>query len=177
MKAPKRVRGHNMKKRSAGILMYRRSSGEIFLLLVHPGGPFWAKKDRGAWSIPKGEYLEEEDPFAAALREFGEEMGTIPEGEFVELGELTQPSKKEVRAWAVEGDFDVASLKSNTFEIEWPPKSGQQKSFPEVDRAEWFRTEDARAKILPGQAEFIDRLLERISFANQRQEEKQLSLF
>jgi predicted NUDIX family NTP pyrophosphohydrolase len=166
-----------MKKRSAGILMYRRSGRELFLLLVHPGGPFWAKKDQGAWSIPKGEYSDDEDPFTAARREFGEEMGHVPEGEFVELGELIQPSKKAVRAWAVEGEFDVASLRSNLFEIEWPPRSGQKKSFPEVDRAEWFRPQEARKKILPGQSEFIDRLLERICFVEQSHKEQQLSLF
>jgi predicted NUDIX family NTP pyrophosphohydrolase len=156
-----------MKKRSAGILMYRRSGLDLEVLLVHPGGPFWAKKDLGAWSIPKGEFAEGEEPLAAAKREFCEELGSEPEGAFVagaflELGTLAQPSRKEVIAWAVEGDFPVAELKSNTFEIEWPPKSGKKKRFPEVDRAEWFSPDDARRKILPGQAEFINRLLARI---------------
>jgi predicted NUDIX family NTP pyrophosphohydrolase len=157
-----------MKKRSAGILMYRRSGPDLEVLLVHPGGPFWAKKDLGAWSIPKGEFDEGEEPLAAAKREFCEELGSEPHGAFVdgaflELGMLVQPSRKEVIAWAVEGDFPIAKLKSNTFEIEWPPKSGRKKRFPEVDRAEWFSPDDARGKILPGQAEFIDRLLARMT--------------
>ena len=151
-----------MKKRSAGILMYKRSGPELLLLLVHPGGPFWAKKDLGAWSIPKGEYLEAEEPFAVAKREFCEELGVQPSGEFWDLGALVQPSRKEIIAWAVEGDFSVAELRSNTFELEWPPKSGRKKEFPEVDRAEWFSIADARRKILPGQSEFIDRLLARV---------------
>jgi predicted NUDIX family NTP pyrophosphohydrolase len=157
-----------MKKRSAGILMYRRSGPDLEMLLVHPGGPFWAKKDLGAWSIPKGEFDEGEEPLAAAKREFCEELGSEPHGAFVkgaflELGMLVQPSRKEVIAWAVEGDFPIAEMKSNTFEIEWPPKSGRKKRFPEVDRAEWFSPDDARRKILQGQVEFIDRLLVRIS--------------
>jgi predicted NUDIX family NTP pyrophosphohydrolase len=152
-------------KKSAGILMYKRSGHEVFLLLVHPGGPFWARKDFGAWSIPKGEYQDGEDPFTVAKREFGEELGAEPSGEFWELGELVQPGGKRVTAWAVEGDFDVHDLKSNTFELEWPPKSGRKQDFPEVDRAEWFAPADARRKILPGQSRFIDRLLGRIGFA------------
>jgi predicted NUDIX family NTP pyrophosphohydrolase len=152
-----------MKRRSAGILMYKRAGGHLLLLLVHPGGPFWAKKDLGAWSIPKGEYAEDEDPFAVAKREFAEELGTAPEGEFSTLGELIQPSRKIVTAWAVEGDFDVARMRSNTFELEWPPKSGRKKEFPEVDRAEWFTPEQARLKILSGQREFIDRLIARLA--------------
>src|SRR5215467_2018950 len=144
-----------MKKRSAGILMYKRSGKELLLLLVHPGGPLWAKKDIGAWSIPKGEYKEGEEPLIAAKREFCEELGVEPSGEFWELGALMQPSRKEIIAWAVEADFPVAALKSNTFELEWPPKSGQKKQFPEVDRAEWFSPPEARRKILTRQAEFI----------------------
>jgi len=151
-----------MKKRSAGILMYKRSGQELLLLLVHPGGPLWARKDLGAWSIPKGEYENDEEPLTAAKREFREELGVEPSGEFCELGVLVQPSKKEITAWAVEGDFPVADLKSNTFELEWPPKSGRRRQFPEVDRAEWFIPADARMRILPGQVEFIDRLLARI---------------
>jgi predicted NUDIX family NTP pyrophosphohydrolase len=151
-----------MKKKSAGILMYKKSGQDLFLLLVHPGGPFWAKKDLGAWSIPKGECGEGEEPFAAAKREFCEELGAEPLGEFWELGALLQPSKKEIVAWAVEADFPVAELKSNTFELEWPPRSGKKMQFPEVDRAEWFIPADARRKILPGQVEFIDRLLARV---------------
>jgi predicted NUDIX family NTP pyrophosphohydrolase len=153
-----------MKKKSAGILMYKRSGREVLLLLVHPGGPFWAKKDFGAWSIPKGEYEEGEDPLTAAKREFCEELGTEPSGEFWELGALMQPSRKEIIAWASEADFPVAELKSNTFELEWPPKSGRKKHFPEVDRAEWFNPADARRKILAGQVKFIDRLLARIGY-------------
>jgi predicted NUDIX family NTP pyrophosphohydrolase len=147
-----------MKKRSTGILMYRRAGPELEVLLVHPGGPFWAKKDLGAWSIPKGEFEEGEEPLAAARREFREELGAEPDGAFVELGSLMQPSRKEVVAWAVEGDFVVEELKSNTFEIEWPPKSGKKKQFPEVDRAAWLGLEEARRKILAGQVGFINRL-------------------
>lgn len=154
-----------MKKKSAGILMYKRSGPEVLLLLVHPGGQFWAKRDLGAWSIPKGEYEEGEDPLTAAKREFCEELGAEPGGQFWELGALLQPSKKEIVAWAVEADFPVAELKSNTFELEWPPKSGRKRQFPEVDRAEWFNPADARRKILAGQVEFIDRLLARIGYA------------
>ena len=153
-----------MKKRSAGILMYRRSGSALQVLLVHPGGPFWARKDLGAWSIPKGECQDGEELLTAAKREFHEELGAGPSGAFLELGSLVQPSRKEITAWAVEGDFPVAELKSNTFELEWPPKSGRMKQFPEVDRAEWFGLDDARRKILPGQAEFIDLLLARIGY-------------
>jgi predicted NUDIX family NTP pyrophosphohydrolase len=149
-----------MPKRSAGILMYRRGAQGLDVLLVHPGGPFWARKDLGAWSIPKGEYSEGDEALATAIREFAEETGTHPRGKFRSLGELTQPGRKIVTAFAVEGDFDPATLKSNTFELEWPPKSGRMATFPEVDRAEWFSLETARAKILSGQREFIARLLE-----------------
>jgi predicted NUDIX family NTP pyrophosphohydrolase len=148
-----------MAKRSAGILMYKRAGGDLRLLLVHPGGPFWAKKDAGAWSIPKGEYEASEDALAVAKREFGEELGSEPVGEFLELGEVVQPGRKVVVAWAVEGDLDVRTATSNTFELEWPPKSGRRRSFPEVDRAEWFTPAQAREKILVGQRGFIDRLL------------------
>jgi len=146
-------------KRSAGILMYKRAEQGLMLLLVHPGGPFWAKKDLGAWSVPKGEYDEGEDALATAKREFCEELGAEPRGDFQALGELVQPGRKLVTAWAVEGDFDPRNLKSNLFELEWPPKSGRRLRFPEVDRAEWFAVADARRKILPGQSVFIDRLL------------------
>jgi predicted NUDIX family NTP pyrophosphohydrolase len=148
-----------MPKRSAGILMYRDGEDGLEVLLVHPGGPFWAKKDLGAWSIPKGEYSEAEEPLAVAVREFEEEAGLRPQGNFQPLGELVQPGRKIVTAWAVAGDFDVATLKSNTFEMEWPPKSGRKTSFPEVDRAAWFSLDEARRKILPGQREFITRLM------------------
>jgi predicted NUDIX family NTP pyrophosphohydrolase len=148
-----------MPKRSAGILMYRRRGAEPEVLLVHPGGPFWKNKDLGAWSIPKGEYSESEDPLAAAKREFEEETGLTPQGECFPLGELVQGGRKIVTAFAFEGDFDPATLRSNTFELEWPPRSGRKAAFPEVDRAQWFTPADARRKILKGQAEFITRLL------------------
>ncbi len=149
--------------------MYKKVGQEVQLLLVHPGGPFWAKKDLGAWSIPKGEYGEGEEPLTVAKKEFCEELGAEPNGAFWQLGALVQPSKKEVIAWAVEADFDVSELKSNTFELEWPPKSGKKKQFPEVDRAEWFTPDEARKKILPGQAEFINRLLARIGYMDRFQ--------
>ena len=152
-----------MPKRSAGILMYRRGREGLDLLLVHPGGPFWARKDLGAWSIPKGEYSASDDPLAAAIREFAEEIGVPPPmGDFRPLGEITQPGRKVVTAFAVEGDFDPALLRSNTFEMEWPPKSGRRATFPEVDRAAWFSPETASAKILPGQRELIARLLKTV---------------
>lgn len=147
-------------KLSAGILMYRGEGPALELLLVHPGGPFWAKKDLGAWSMPKGEYEEGEEPLAVAKREFEEELGSpAPKRVYLQLGEVKQPSRKVITAFAVEGDFDPATLKSNHFEMEWPPKSGKMQSFPEVDRAAWFAPEEARKKLLPGQAAFLDRLL------------------
>ena len=149
-----------MPKRSAGLLLYRLSDDGASVLLVHPGGPFWAKKDLGAWSIPKGEYAAGEDPLAAARREFEEETGARPAGDFRPLGEGTQPGRKLVSAWAVAGDFDPATLVSNTFELEWPPRSGRKARFPEVDRAQWFSLDEARQKILPGQRGFIDRLVQ-----------------
>jgi predicted NUDIX family NTP pyrophosphohydrolase len=148
-----------MPKRSAGILLFRRRAGGLEFLLVHPGGPFWAKKDLGAWSIPKGEYAQGEDPLTAARRELEEETGMRVEGDFLPLGELVQPGRKIVTAFALEGDFDPATLRSNVFELEWPPKSGRRKSFPEIDRAQWFTPGEARRKILAGQSEFISRLL------------------
>jgi predicted NUDIX family NTP pyrophosphohydrolase len=152
-----------MAKQSAGIVLYRGRGPALRLLLVHPGGPFWAKKDLGAWSIPKGEYQEGENPLAVARREFEEELGSsAPAGATSELGELVQPSRKVITAFAVEGDFDAGTFTSNLFEMEWPPKSGRLQSFPEVDRAQWFPLEEAREKILPGQRPFIDRLLDRL---------------
>jgi predicted NUDIX family NTP pyrophosphohydrolase len=149
-----------MPKRSAGILMYRRRPrDDVELLLVHPGGPFWVKKDLGAWSIPKGEYAQGEDPLTVARREFEEETGMEISGQFLGLGELVAPGRKIVTAFALEGDFDPATLRSNLFELEWPPKSGKRKSFPEIDRAQWFSPAEAREKILVGQREFISRLL------------------
>ena len=148
-----------MPKRSAGILLHRR--GEV--LLVHPGGPFWAKRDDGAWSIPKGEYEDGEDPQAAARREFEEELGVAPPpGEARDLGEVRQSGGKRVRAWALQGDLDVGAVRSNTFEMEWPPRSGTMREFPEVDRAGWFTPEDARAKLVKGQVPLVDALLDRL---------------
>jgi predicted NUDIX family NTP pyrophosphohydrolase len=151
-----------MPKKSAGILMYKRVDSGVRVLLVHPGGPFWAKKDAGAWQIPKGEYDDGEDALACAKREFAEELGGQPAGDFRALGEVIQSGGKRVTAWAVEGDFDVGALVSNTFEVEWPPKSGRRQSFPEVDRAAWFAPEEAQAKILPAQRAFVERLLEQL---------------
>ncbi len=148
-----------MAKRSAGILLYRGDADAIEVLLVHPGGPFWASKDVGVWSIPKGEYDEGEEALACAVREFTEELGATPTGPFLDLGELRQPSRKMVRAWAAWGEFDPATITSSTFEMEWPLKSGRKQAFPEVDRAAWFAPDVARVKILPGQMPFIDRLL------------------
>ena len=149
-----------MPKRSAGLLVWRRSSGGIEVLLVHPGGPLWARKDDGAWSVPKGEIDDEdEEPLDVARREFREELGKEPPtGDRVPLGEIRQSGGKVVTAWAVEGDLDVSTIHSNTFEMEWPPRSGARRSFPEVDRAGWFTLDDAKAKLLASQAAFIDRL-------------------
>jgi predicted NUDIX family NTP pyrophosphohydrolase len=148
-----------MAQRSAGILLYRRRSGGIEVLLVHPGGPFWANKDEGAWSVPKGLYEAGEDPLAAARREFAEETGAEVAGEAVALGSFRQSSAKIVDAWAVEGDFDPARLKSNTFTLEWPPRSGRTREVPEVDRAGWFTPEAARRKLVKGQRPILEALL------------------
>jgi len=147
-----------MPKRSAGVLLFRRKEREIEVLLAHPGGPFWKNKDDRAWSIPKGEYGVSEDPLAAATREFAEETGFTPSGDFIPLGEIRQPGGKLVAAWALEGDFDAAIVRSNTFSMPWPPGSGVLREFPEIDRAEWFPLEIARRKILKGQAELLERL-------------------
>jgi predicted NUDIX family NTP pyrophosphohydrolase len=136
------------------------------VLLVHPGGPFWARKEEGAWSIPKGEYRNDEDPRAAALREFEEELGTAPLNDtdaLLELGEVRQRSGKVVTAYALEGDLDASAITSNTFAMEWPPRSGKTQEFPEVDRAGWFAPAEARARLVPAQAELVDRLLERLT--------------
>jgi predicted NUDIX family NTP pyrophosphohydrolase len=145
-------------KRSAGILLFRRRESVVEVFLVHPGGPFWSKKDEGAWSIPKGEYREDEDALAAAKREFEEETGTRADGEFISLGETKQAGGKLVTAWALEQDFDPATLKSNLFELEWPPRSKTIRKFPEVDAGAWFPLPEARGKILRGQLDFINRL-------------------
>lgn len=149
--------------RSAGILLFRRNGGgEVEFLLVHPGGPFWARKDAGAWTIPKGGIEDEEEPRACAIRELGEELGAAPDldpEKLIELGSVKQRAGKVVEAWAAEAEFDPATLASNTFTMEWPPRSGNRQEFPEVDRAEWFDLQMAREKILPAQAELLDRLL------------------
>jgi predicted NUDIX family NTP pyrophosphohydrolase len=153
-----------MAKRSAGILLYRTTSGAPEVLLVHPGGPFWARKDAGSWSIPKGEYGDAEEAQACALREFEEETGSaLPPGELLDLGEVKQKGGKVVTAWAAEGDLDADAVRSNTFTMEWPPRSGRTAEFPEIDRAGWFGAEEAREKLVSAQAELVDRLLERLA--------------
>ena len=146
------------KKLSAGILLYRRCGESVEVFLVHPGGPYWAGKDEGVWSIPKGLYCEGEDALATAQREFEEETGIPVTGSFQELAPLTQPSGKVVMAWAVEGDIDPATVRSNTFSMEWPPHSGMQQDFPEVDRGDWFDIPTASVKLTPGQRGFLDHL-------------------
>ena len=152
-----------MAQRSAGILLYRRAGRALEVFLVHPGGPFWAGKDEGAWSIPKGLCQPGENPLDAAKREFEEETGIRPAGSFVDLGEHKQPGGKLVHAWALEGDCDAAAIRSNLFAMEWPPKSGRRREFPEVDRAAWFGAEEALRKILRGQRPIIEQLLRRLS--------------
>ena len=147
-----------MPKTSTGLLLYRRAPAGLQVLLVHPGGPFWQSKDLGAWSIPKGEIGPDEDPLAAARREFREETGFEASGPAVPLGHLRQPGGKVVHAWALEGDAEPSELRSNTFSMEWPRGSGRFEAFPEVDRAEWFGLAEARRRILPGQAPFLDAL-------------------
>lgn len=145
-------------KLSAGILLYRRRRGRLEVLLAHPGGPFWKRKDLGAWSIPKGECDAGEDPMAAARREFEEETGLSLKKELTPLGEVKQAGGKVVLAWAVEGDCDPAAIHSNTFDLEWPPKSGKIQQFPEIDRFEWFSLDAAREKLVKAQTAFLDRL-------------------
>jgi len=147
-----------MARKSAGILLWKRERDSVLVLLVHPGGPFWKNKDAGAWSIPKGEYDDAEEPLAAAKREFAEELGALPAGKVTPLGEIRQKAGKVVTAFALEGDFDCANFKCNLFEIEWPPNSGKRASFPEIDQAQWFSLDEARRRINPGQAELIGRL-------------------
>ena len=148
-----------MPKLSAGILMFRTLGSRLQVFLVHPGGPFWRNKDAGAWSIPKGEYADGEDPLDAAKREFREEAGFEVHGDFFPLGQIKQSGAKVITAFAVEGDCSPAAIRSNTFTIEWPPKSGRQQEFPEIDRAEWFSMDEARTRIVKGQTGFLDRLL------------------
>ncbi|MER9331725.1 NUDIX domain-containing protein [Mesorhizobium sp. M0488] len=156
-----------MAKRSAGLLIYRRNDGDISVLLVHPGGPFWAKKDDGAWSIPKGLVDENEDELAAAQRETEEELGVKVEGPFARLGDYRQPGGKIVSAWSVEAgiEIDATAIRSNVFTLEWPPRSGSMKQFPEVDRAGWFTLPEAAVKILPGQRPMLSDLVERLGAA------------
>jgi predicted NUDIX family NTP pyrophosphohydrolase len=150
--------------RSAGILLHRTRDDALEVLLVHPGGPLWARRDAGAWSIPKGEHSDGEDPLDAARREFEEELGTpAPDGAALDLGEVRQKSGKLVHGWALEGDLDASAITSNTVEIEWPPRSGRTLEIPEVDRAEWFDVEAAREKINPAQAELLARLSEQLA--------------
>ena len=152
-----------MGKRSAGLLVYRVEPALQFLL-VHPGGPFWAKKDERAWSIPKGEIDGDDDAWATAWREFREELGLDPPpGPAIDLGEVTQSGGKRVQAWAVAGDLDVTTIESNTFELEWPPRSGTHQDFPEVDRAGWFSPVEARTKLIAAQVELVDRLLAQLA--------------
>lgn len=157
------VKSEMAKTLSAGILLYRRHNGRIEVFLVHPGGPFWTRKDDGAWSIPKGEHGEGEDPLATAKREFQEETGCQVGGSCSPLSPLKQPSGKIVSAWIVEGDLDAANLQSNTFSLEWPPRSGKMQVFPEVDRGAWFDLPTARKKLLPGQRGFLDQLQQRLT--------------
>jgi len=147
-----------MTKRSAGLLMYRFKNARLELFIVHPGGPFWADKDDGIWSIPKGEYEDGEDPLEAAKREFFEETGMVASGDFIPLSPLQQRSGKIITAWAFKGDCDASSITSNTFTMEWPPKSGSQAEFPEIDRAAWFTIDVAREKLGKGQIGFVDEL-------------------
>ncbi|OBA72805.1 NUDIX hydrolase [Mycolicibacterium elephantis] len=149
-----------MPKLSAGLLLYRVVDGDVEVLIGHPGGPFWARKDDGAWSIPKGEYTEEEDPWVAAQREFEEELGKPPpQGPRIELAPVRQPSGKVITAFAVRGDLDITDAVSNTFEMEWPKGSGRIREFPEIDRVGWFSVEQARSKLLKGQRPLLDQLL------------------
>jgi predicted NUDIX family NTP pyrophosphohydrolase len=152
-----------MAAHSAGILLFRRTPAGLEVLLVHPGGPYWARKDEGAWSIPKGEHGPGEEPLAAARREFAEETGVaLPPGSLVALGEVRQRSGKRVSAWAAEGDLDADAVRSNSFRVQWPPRSGRMQEFPEVDRAAWFGAEEARRRLVTAQAAFVDRLLEHL---------------
>jgi predicted NUDIX family NTP pyrophosphohydrolase len=151
-----------MPKRSAGIVLYRLKNRELEIFLVHPGGPFWINKDAGAWSIPKGEIEEGEDPLAVAVREFKEETGQQITGDFEQLQPVKQKAGKIITAWAVKGNVDENRIISNTFEIEWPPKSGKMRAFPEIDKAEWFGIADARDKINPGQVGLLDELIHKL---------------
>lgn len=156
-----------MPKTSSGLLLFRLTGDRLEVLLVHPGGPYWSRKDVGAWSIPKGEIGPEEDPLEAAKREVEEETGLVAQGDFMALTPVRQPGGKMIHAWAVRGDFDPARLRSNTFSLEWPPRSGRRQEFPEVDRADWFQLPEARLKILPGQLPILEELATRVAEAGQ----------
>lgn len=164
-----------MGKQSAGILLYRFRGNKLEMLLVHPGGPFFARKDAGVWSIPKGEFAEGEKPVDAARREFSEEMGTpVPDGELIELGHVKQPGGKTVYAWALEADFDAAAVRSNTFAMEWPPKSGSMQSFPEVDRAAWLPMAAGLTKVSKGQVPLLQALAEKLGMTTGLPEQSSL---
>ena len=150
-----------MAKQSAGILLYRIINKQLQVFLVHPGGPFFVNKDNGSWSIPKGELLDGEDPLNAAKREFFEETGQSTDGVFISLGSVTQKNGKIVYAWAVEGNIDATNIVSNTFELEWPPRSGKTKAFPEIDKGAWFSVEEAKVKIIPAQVGLIVELCQK----------------
>jgi len=152
-----------MAKKSAGVLIYRMNEGILEVFLVHPGGPFWGKKDAGAWSIPKGEFAHDEEPLAAACREFKEEVGVSVQGDFFPLGSVRQSGGKTVYAWAIEHNLDSSRIRSTTFSMEWPPRSGKHREFPEVDRAAWFPAEMAREKMVKGQWKLVERLREKIN--------------
>jgi predicted NUDIX family NTP pyrophosphohydrolase len=149
-------------KKSAGLLVYKKAGKKLYVFLAHPGGPFWAKKDIGAWSIPKGEFDGSEDGLSAARREFTEEIGQTVEGRFIALTPCRQPSRKVVYAWAIEGEVDAARVQSNSFEMEWPPRSGRRQSFPEVDRGRWFAIDEAKTYLQPGQVPILEELIRRI---------------
>lgn len=153
-----------MGKKSAGLIMYRFRNSKLEVFLVHFGGPYWANKDEGAWSIPKGEYSDDEEPFTVAKREFKEETGYEADGNFIPLTPREQPSRKIISAWAFEGDCDAGAIKSNTFTMEWPPHSGKQAEFPEIDRADWFSINTAKKKLLKGHVGFIEELCEILKY-------------
>ncbi len=167
-----------MKKHSAGLIVFRRKGNDVEVLLAHMGTPWWAKKDIGAWTIPKGLVDAGETPFEAAKREFKEELSLpVPDGEFIELGDIEQHNNKIVSAWAVEADMDVSDTKSNVTRIEWPPRSGQMQDFPEIDRAEWFSLATASTKVVRGQSELFERLADKLGIAIEHSEPEQPSLF